>query len=102
MDDLRADDDGWPQPQDVQAVADYIDQMRPVTVKDCYALAPIKEFIDITIANLVPNTPEVQAEIEQSIQDMLFVQAAPGQDHLCGMGQLRDHERAERSIVSIW
>ncbi len=79
MDDLRADDDGWPQPQDVQAVADYIDQMRPVTVKDCYVLAPIKEFIDITIANLVPNTPEVQAEIEQSIQDMLFVQAAPGQ-----------------------
>jgi uncharacterized phage protein gp47/JayE len=79
MDDLRADDDGWPQPQDVAAVADYIDKMRPVTVKDCYVVAPIKQFIDITIANLVPDTTEVQAEIEQSLRDMLFTKAAPGQ-----------------------
>jgi uncharacterized phage protein gp47/JayE len=79
MDDLRASDDGWPTPADVQTVADYIDLKRPVTVKDCYVLAPIKEFIDITIANLVPNTPEAQAEIEASIRDMLFMMAAPGQ-----------------------
>jgi len=71
--------DGWPTPDDVQMVSAYIDTKRPVTVKDCYVVAPIKEFIDITIANLVPNTAEVQAEIEKSIQDMLFVQAAPGQ-----------------------
>lgn len=79
MDDLRASDDGWPTPSDVQTVADYIDKMRPVTVKDCYVVAPIKEFIDMTIANLVPDTAEAQAEIEQSIKNMLFVQAAPGQ-----------------------
>ena len=46
---------------------------------DCYVLAPIKQFIDITIANLVPDTPEVQAEIEASIRAMLFEMAAPGQ-----------------------
>jgi uncharacterized phage protein gp47/JayE len=79
MDDLRAADDGWPQPQDITAVADYIDKVRPVTVKDCYVVAPIKQFLDITIANLVPDTPEAQAEIEQSLKDMLFVRAAPGQ-----------------------
>jgi uncharacterized phage protein gp47/JayE len=79
MDDLRASDDGWPTPNDVQTVANYIDLKRPVTVKDCYVLAPIKEFIDITISNLVPNTSEAQAEIEKSIRDMLFIQAAPGQ-----------------------
>lgn len=79
MDDLREEDDGWPTPDDVQAVADYIDLKRPVTVKDCYVLAPIKEFIDITIANLVPDTPAAQAEIEQSIRDMFFLQASPGQ-----------------------
>ena len=79
MDGLRASDDGWPTPSDVQTVADYIDTMRPVTVKDCYVLAPIKFFLDVTIANLVPDTAEAQAEIEQSIQNMLFVQAAPGQ-----------------------
>lgn len=79
MDDLRASDDGWPTPEDVQTVADYIDTKRPVTVKDCYVLAPIKQFIDITIANLVPDTTEAQAEIEASLQAMLFQIAAPGQ-----------------------
>ena len=79
MDDLRADDDGWPTPPDVQAVHDYINLKRPVTVKDCYVLAPIKEFLDITIANLVPDTDEAKAEIEASLQEMLFKMAAPGQ-----------------------
>ena len=45
----------------------------------CYVLAPIKQFIDITIANLVPDTPEVQAEIEASVRAMLVEMAAPGQ-----------------------
>ena len=79
MDDLRASDDGWPTPDDIATVAAYIDTVRPVTVKDCYVLAPIKQFIDITIANLVPNTTEAQAEIEANIENMLFAQAAPGQ-----------------------
>lgn len=79
MDDLRADNDGWPEPEDIVAVADYIDQKRPVAVKDCYVVAPIKQFIDITIDQLVPDTEEVHAEIEQSLRDMLFAKAAPGQ-----------------------
>ena len=79
MDDLRASDDGWPTPDDVIAVKNYIDLKRPVTVKDSYVLAPIKEFIDITIANLVPDNDNARAEIEQSIKQMLYEQAAPGQ-----------------------
>ncbi|MCA1455922.1 baseplate J/gp47 family protein [Bradyrhizobium sp. BRP22] len=79
MDDLRADDDGWPQEEDIIAVADYLDQKRPVAVKDCYVVAPIKQFLDIMIADLVPDTEEVRAEIEQSLRDMLLVEAAPGQ-----------------------
>jgi uncharacterized phage protein gp47/JayE len=79
MDDLRASDDGWPTPDDIQIVSAYIDKMRPVTVKDCYVLAPIKEFIDVTIANLMPDTEAARAEIEKSIRDMLFAKAAPGQ-----------------------
>jgi len=79
MDDLRASDDGWPTSGDVQAVADYIDKMRPVTVKDCYVVAPIKQFIDITIANLDPDTAEVQAEVQSAVEAMLFEKAAPGQ-----------------------
>jgi uncharacterized phage protein gp47/JayE len=79
MDDLRASDDGWPTPADIVTVADYIDKMRPVTVKDCYVVAPIKQFMDVTIKNLVPNATETQAEIELSLQNMLKVRAAPGQ-----------------------
>ena len=79
MDDLRADDDGWPQPQDVIAVKDYIDKMRPVTVKDSYVLAPIKHFIDIEIDHLVPDTEAARGAVVASIKDMLFQQAAPGQ-----------------------
>jgi uncharacterized phage protein gp47/JayE len=79
MDDLRADDDGWPTPADEQTVHDYINRMRPVTVMDCYVLAPIKQFIDIEIADLVPSTAEVAGAIEKSIRDMLFEMASPGQ-----------------------
>jgi uncharacterized phage protein gp47/JayE len=53
--------------------------MRPVTVKDCYVLAPIKQFIDVSIANLVPSTVAVAGAIEVSIQEMLHELAAPGQ-----------------------
>ena len=79
MDELRADDDGWPQPSDIQYVHDYVNKMRPVTVKDCYVVAPIKQFIDVTIQNLMPDTVEAEAAVEASIRQMLFEQAAPGQ-----------------------
>jgi uncharacterized phage protein gp47/JayE len=79
MDDLRADDDGWPNATDIQTVAAYIDQRRPVSVEDCFVTAPVKQFIDITISALVPNTDEVKAEIEASVKAMLKVKAAPGQ-----------------------
>jgi uncharacterized phage protein gp47/JayE len=79
MDDLRASDDGWPTQSDINTVADYVDKMRPVTVKDMYVIAPIKQFLDLTIQDLVPNTEECQAEIELSVNNMLKVKAAPGQ-----------------------
>jgi uncharacterized phage protein gp47/JayE len=79
MDDLRASDNGWPTPQDIVTVQNYIEKMRPVTVKDCFVVAPVKQFIDVIISNLVPNTPEVQAEIQLSLENMMFVKASPGQ-----------------------
>jgi uncharacterized phage protein gp47/JayE len=79
MDDLRADDDGWPTPADIETVAAYIDLKRPVTVKDCYVMAPIKQFLDLTIFDLAVDDAATRAAIEQSIRNMLFVQAAPGQ-----------------------
>jgi uncharacterized phage protein gp47/JayE len=79
MDDLRASDDGWPTPSDVQTVHVYIDKMRPVTVMGNYVVAPIKQFIDIEIAELKPSTMEVAGAIEQSVRDMLYDVAAPGE-----------------------
>jgi uncharacterized phage protein gp47/JayE len=79
MDDLRADNDGFPLPVDVTAVATYLDKKRPVTVKDTFAAAPIKFFLDLTIGALNPNTDECKAEIEVQLRNMLFDMAAPGQ-----------------------
>jgi uncharacterized phage protein gp47/JayE len=78
MDELRADDNGWPTSTDIQTVHNYIDKMRPVTVMDCYVVAPIKQFIDIEIAELVPSTTSAADAIEKSIRDMLHQVAAPG------------------------
>jgi uncharacterized phage protein gp47/JayE len=79
MDDLRASDDGWPTPADVTTVASYIDLKRPVALKDCYVLAPIKFFLEMTITDLVTDDEATRAAIEQSIEAMLYIQAAPGQ-----------------------
>lgn len=79
MDELRASDDGWPQPGDVTTVAAYIDKMRPVTVKDCYVFAPIKVFVDVTIQNLMPDTIAAEGAVEASLKEMLHELAAPGQ-----------------------
>ena len=79
MDVLRADDDGWPTPTDIEMVAAYIDKMRPVTVKDCYVVAPIKQFIDVTIVDIVPDESQVSGAIEASLRAMLHQLAKPGQ-----------------------
>lgn len=79
MDDLRADNDGIPTADDIQAVTDYINSKRPVTVKDFWVEAPIKQPITCVIADLNPDTPEVRAEIEASLRQMLLTAAAPGQ-----------------------
>jgi uncharacterized phage protein gp47/JayE len=79
MDVLRADDDGWPTAADCEMVAAYIDTVRPVAVKDIFVLAPLKQTIDVHIAHLVPDTTDVRAGIEASLDDMLFNLAKPGQ-----------------------
>jgi uncharacterized phage protein gp47/JayE len=79
MDDLRADNDGFPLPEDVEAVSAYINMKRPVTVKECWVVSPLKFPIDFDIANLVPDTPSIRGAIEQSIRDMLYAYAKPGQ-----------------------
>lgn len=79
MDDLRADNDGIPTEDDVKTVTEYINMKRPVTVKDFFVVAPLKYPIDVVLADLVPDTVDVRAEIEASLRDMLMISASPGQ-----------------------
>jgi uncharacterized phage protein gp47/JayE len=79
FDDLRADNDGFPLPQDLGLVEAYIDTVRPVAVKDFFVLSPLKQPIDFIINSLVPNDESTKAGIEQAIRDMLFERTAPGQ-----------------------
>jgi uncharacterized phage protein gp47/JayE len=76
-DSLRAGLNGFPQGVDLQAVTDYTNSVRPVTVKDFFVLAPNGEPIDVTISNLVVDDPTTWSNIEASIKEMLFEKAAP-------------------------
>lgn len=76
---LRASNEGFPLEEDLERATEYIDSVRPVAVKDFWVLSPIKYPIDITILDLVPDTTDLRGAIEQSLLDMLYVQASPGQ-----------------------
>jgi uncharacterized phage protein gp47/JayE len=79
MDDLYPDNYGLPQEEDIAVVGAHINQKRPVTVMDCFTVAPIMFFYDITIRNLTVDDPTVRARIEQSIKDLEFRRSKPGQ-----------------------
>lgn len=81
MDALRVTEspmtNGFPLENDLLAVKDYIDQKRPVTVKDCFVESPIPEPISFTISNLSEDTASVRAAIAVSVEEMLHDKAAP-------------------------
>jgi uncharacterized phage protein gp47/JayE len=80
FDDLRRDQtQGFPIEEDILAVRDYIDQVRPVAVKDVFVVPPIPQRINIIVWRLVPDTPAIRAGIETSWRDMVFEKAIPGQ-----------------------
>jgi uncharacterized phage protein gp47/JayE len=79
MDDLYSDNHGLPAEADIETVFDYVNSKRPVTVLDCFVMAPILYFYDITIRELTRDDESVRARIEQSIRDMEFKRSKPGQ-----------------------
>lgn len=78
-DQLRLTDGGLPNDDDIVAVTDYLDTVRPVAVKDFWAVAPLPYAIDIGIANLATDDQAVRNAIVAALQTMLFRRAAPGQ-----------------------
>lgn len=79
MDELRADNQGFPTPADVTRVKEYMDTVRPVAVKEVYVVAPLPQRVDVYIRDLTPDTPSVRAAVEESLQQMILRWAKPGQ-----------------------
>ncbi|TCR60931.1 baseplate J/gp47 family protein [Bosea sp. BK604] len=77
MDELRASNDGFPLPEDVEAVQAHIDALRPVSVKDLFVLAPISEPINFTISGLVTDSAETRFNLEAAVAAMLNERARP-------------------------
>jgi uncharacterized phage protein gp47/JayE len=79
LDDLRADQGGFPTQTDINNVATYLNTVRPVAVKDFFAVAPIPQRCDVHIYNLNPDTSDVRAAIEVNLQNIFYETQAPGQ-----------------------
>lgn len=69
---------GLPQQSDLDDVAEYIDPLRPVSVRDVYVVAPVPRFITVAIGDLRFNDEGVRASIEANLKKMFLRNAAPG------------------------
>jgi uncharacterized phage protein gp47/JayE len=79
MDDLRAGNGGFPLPDDVDAVAAYINKVRPVTVKDMFVVCPIPYPVNARIAYLDADNHAVHDAIVTSLLNQFLVRSKPGQ-----------------------
>jgi len=76
MDEVRAPP-GIPTPADVALVAAHIDPVRPVTAR-VLVFAPVEIPVDVIIAELDPDTPEIRSLIYDGLYHMLLEEAEPG------------------------
>lgn len=65
-----------PNAGEIAAVQSYIDARRPVTAQ-VFVVAPILAPIDVTLS-VTPDTPEVRASIEASLEELIRREAEPG------------------------
>ena len=79
FDELRAAGNGFPLQEDLDAVAAHIDGVRPVTVREHFALGATPKVLDFEITRLDTDTTAVRAAIEAEVRLMLRRRAAPGQ-----------------------
>lgn len=80
LDELRWQDDGLPNEDDLIAITSFMDTVRPVAVKDFWVVAPIPEYIDIGISNLTKDDTTTRSKIAAAVLTMLHERATPGQE----------------------
>lgn len=95
MDDLRAVNNGFPTGEDIITVTNYIDSVRPVTLKDRFIVMAVPYQIDFRIANLVGDTDSIREAIEISVKDMLLRWAAPAR-------QINGVQHEAQTIYTAW
>lgn len=74
---LDGRDDTLPETDDVDAVTDIIADRRPVTA-DVTVFSPVAEPLDVSIANLEPDTSAIRAGIAAALADLISNIATPG------------------------
>jgi len=67
--------DGIPQPADETALKAFLEELAPAQV-DIFVSAPVAQPTDVTLS-ITPDTPELRADVTNSIQDMILREAAP-------------------------
>jgi uncharacterized phage protein gp47/JayE len=81
MDDLRADPNpllnGFPTPTDVAALQAYLDNLRPVAIKDFFVEAPIPEPINFMLSKMSAYNVATTEAITVSVTEMLEAKASP-------------------------
>lgn len=71
FDDLRSYNNGIPEQSDINALQDYLDEVRPVTVKQVYINPPTLYPINIQFTRIYPNTSSTQAAIEAAVRKVV-------------------------------
>ena len=74
MDDVY--ENGIPQPEDVQRVADHLDGLRPVTA-DVYVVAPVPEPVNLDL-RISPDNPRLRVVVAEAVWAVLRRDAVPG------------------------
>lgn len=77
MDDLRSSNGGFPNAIDIARVQSWIDKKRPVTVMDCFVVAPIRDPVSFTLNHLNSDDEGTRAAIVEVVADMFLRKAAP-------------------------
>jgi uncharacterized phage protein gp47/JayE len=79
MDDLRATNFGFPLPQDVDMVEDYLSTVRPVAVKDFFVEAPIPYPINVHMPWVDVDSAATRNAITDSLLAQFYNRSKPGQ-----------------------
>ena len=69
-------ENGIPQPEDVQRVADHLDGLRPVTA-DVYVVAPVPEPVNLDL-RISPDNPRLRVVVAEAVWAVLRRDAVPG------------------------